>query len=83
MMKERRDEVLNRYNAARTLRRFEITGVVLGGLSFIVGTALTALASPLDADPWNRTTGMVAGILIISGPLLALWILWTMQDGEQ
>ena len=82
-MKARRDAVLDRYNAARTMRRFEITGVALGALAFIVGTALTALASPDDADPWNTTTGMVAGILIMSGPVLALWILFTLGEEEQ
>jgi hypothetical protein len=82
-MRERRNQVIDRYNAARLLRRFEIAGITLGALAFIVGTALTALASPHDEDPWNATTGMVAGILILAGPVMALWILFTLQDGEQ
>ena len=49
-MKTQPEEVIDRYNAAKLLRRFEITGVVLGALAFIVGTALTALAGPGEDD---------------------------------
>ena len=82
-MRERRNQVIDRYNAARLLRRFEIAGITLGALAFIVGTALTALAGPGEDDRWNSNTALVAGILIISGPLFALWLLWTMEDGER
>ena len=82
-MRERRNQVIDRYNAARLLRRFEIAGITLGALAFIVGTALTALAGPGDDDRWNSNTALVAGILILSGPVMALWILFTLQDGEQ
>ena len=83
-MKTQPEEVIDRYNAAKLLRRIELTGVAIGVLMFIAGIALTAFTSPYDErDAWNSPTAVVAAILFLSGPLLALWILTTLSDGEQ